>query len=1795
MNELKSIEKEFQRIKNQSNDEKNDLKICYKTVQDISNIINRINNISDKIVQKNKHKLIEIYQKERKSYINNIINLSYMYFMDEDSEIDYKLLVHDIQNSLFYEEIKNNYKLKEMEIKYIMLEAEENKDYNTALEKLKDIDELVFDLNLKNEINEDINNCQNAIANIKIKDIQNLLENNKFDDAINNFLDLLNNEKLFKYTYKKFLGTLENIIKIKLNDKINDIPEIKIYKDFITKNKDRIKGYMRYLYKLEKLEPYINFIKNEEKNEIKNDNIGISFIDKNQKEIERKDIDYYLDQIEKNIPEEELEEFDELREYIYKQISDYNNESKNNYINSKKWISDRNRYKGIINDINNIGKIYSYLNYINKDIKHYDIYTIQLISLLILTQKLPKKTKGIFCKINTGEGKSTIIQFFAAYKVLSGHKVDIVSSSTVLAERDGEKDKEKVLFYKQLGISVGVLKNKIKPYSCDIIYGDSTSFCADILQDEYEFKHWRNDRGFDIIIIDEVDNMCIDNLSSKTQLTKRFSGYQSLYTFYYIIILCFNFVADELKLISDPEVIKNNREKIKKKILQKLKDMPIDLESGLNNELDVMAAVEKYLIETKNSRNVQYKEKKSSSSKSTGVSSLDNNKEENNQNIKNKKIEKLLTEDGKIFEMDGKNLAGILFPNCLKEEIEKHIENWIDSVITAFTMVENIDYRIIKSGNYRKIVPIDFVNTGVTQLNMVWHDALHQALQIINDIEIFPENLNTNFLYMITFFQKYNELYGLTGTIGTKTNQITLQDLYKVKIYFIPPNIKSKLIKRNEYVFTNEMQWEKKIINEIKEILEENRSVLLICRSIKEGQYFLKIIKENDIKNIKLYFTEDDEESMEEYLKPKYVIIATNLAGRGTDIKLTKELKNSGGLHVIVSFLPLNQRIEEQNYGRAGRNGQKGSYSLIFTYLADKNNPLLTVESIKKKRENDEKEKFRCFKEYDEIKMKNEISLFKDYTKFRFILHKNGDKFIMEDNEYYWGLILNSDLSFNEKKYRLEKLKENEKSIINPLMKIKYFVSQDNIEKFQKEDEILFEKEKFYSWPLKMQYAALLSENKEIEKARQYYEEVIENLKDYQYDIQNQTVIHLLIFKSLQKNEKFDLKKYRTKIDLQNERKKKFIQAIIDINNNNLEILRDYDNLEENEVSYIERADTININNICQKLNLDKEKNLEEIKDLQNFSLEFGIEKFDKLRIVKRPNFWKNYVVLTIGVVEVVMCGVLCVVGTFTGQVKIIDFGLFLITQGFNDIVESFQAAINGKEMNLLKWGGKKLIEYTKGIIKIAIGSSSFTGSIGSSLTNMVKDEIISITKNYAIEKASEFAYNQLLTKGRNKLLDLCNNFIGKPILNKIISKSSKKIKYIVIDLVHEQKLFKEYIIEKTNKMFEYFKTYSTALNKIRKTFDSVKKEKSMAWKAIQIIIDSIFLFKDLYPSFKEIGKKILNKDEGFIYDSVSEYKIFDGSLRSLIEIEYQTDEDNSSDNINEICKELIKYNVISKSGKFDLEQINNESLEQIISLEINEEFKSITVSNKKFMESSDIILDFDNQMKSNYIKYLQKKSGAFGKSNIENYKKDLSEELTKTVFKNVKFIFDELMKILVNKVKEKIREYQEKKRLKEELKKKTEEIDKRDNLFKKWKEKQNNNNDKIKEKQEDKQKEKKTNIYKNKNTNFNKNNEKKVQEKLNIKPIIITKEEQNRKDIKEKQIEIKSNVDNNINNKISENNNINIKNNNEDEFSSYMLDGDSEEEDMIYRIEYWDKKIREEDEENKRITSNNLNENNNN
>lgn len=183
--------------------------------------------------------------------------MTFMNDEDDEIEIDYKSLLFNIKNSSFYQECKNYYKLKEMEIRYIMIEAEENNDYSSALTKLKEMEKIVFDYNLNVKIKNYIEDCQIEIANNEKKEIKKLLEKQEFDEAIKHFQKLLNNKNFFKFTYKEYLNTLEYIIKIKIIDETKEIPEIQIYKDFLSKNKEIINNLTRYSKQLNIFESII--------------------------------------------------------------------------------------------------------------------------------------------------------------------------------------------------------------------------------------------------------------------------------------------------------------------------------------------------------------------------------------------------------------------------------------------------------------------------------------------------------------------------------------------------------------------------------------------------------------------------------------------------------------------------------------------------------------------------------------------------------------------------------------------------------------------------------------------------------------------------------------------------------------------------------------------------------------------------------------------------------------------------------------------------------------------------------------------------------------------------------------------------------------------------------------------------------------------------------------------------------------------------------------------------------------------------------------------------------------------------------------------------------------------------------------------------------------------------------------------------------------------------------------------------------------------------------------------------
>ena len=196
------------------------------------------------------------------------------------------------------------------------------------------------------------------------------------------------------------------------------------------------------------------------------------------------------------------------------------------------------------------------------------------------------------------------------------------------------------------------------------------------------------------------------------------------------------------------------------------------------------------------------------------------------------------------------------------------------------------------------------------------------------------ESLRAVFISNKRFFKQYGKgLYGLSGTLGSPSSCKLLQDVYNVHTVQIPINIPKRYTQHKCRVALNQEGWCKEIYNEI----EEHRCVqpiLVICENIKrlhnlENYLTLHFKKETIIHYAREYDDVETHFKNRNGAFPNDIILATNKGGRGTDIKIN-ETKVPLGLHVIVTFLPRNTRIEEQAFGRAARKGQAGSGCLVL-------------------------------------------------------------------------------------------------------------------------------------------------------------------------------------------------------------------------------------------------------------------------------------------------------------------------------------------------------------------------------------------------------------------------------------------------------------------------------------------------------------------------------------------------------------------------------------------------------------------------------------------------------------------------------------------------------------------------------------------------------------------------------------------------------------------------------------------------------------------------------------------------
>ena len=194
MEELISIDTKYKEIVEKR--KLKDIKICYTNIEDINDLINKLNLLNDPIIDSKKNDLIEIYKKEKKMNINYIIDLSYLYFMNNiDSGNDYSSVLTDIQNSSFYSNYKNNLKIQKMEFYYLIEELEKTKDYANILIKIIEFSKNVFDLELKDEVEELIKEVEIKKINHEKNELKKLLHLEEFGKVKIKYENLLKNYK----------------------------------------------------------------------------------------------------------------------------------------------------------------------------------------------------------------------------------------------------------------------------------------------------------------------------------------------------------------------------------------------------------------------------------------------------------------------------------------------------------------------------------------------------------------------------------------------------------------------------------------------------------------------------------------------------------------------------------------------------------------------------------------------------------------------------------------------------------------------------------------------------------------------------------------------------------------------------------------------------------------------------------------------------------------------------------------------------------------------------------------------------------------------------------------------------------------------------------------------------------------------------------------------------------------------------------------------------------------------------------------------------------------------------------------------------------------------------------------------------------------------------------------------------------------------------------------------------------------------------------------------------------------
>ena len=572
---------------------------------------------------------------------------------------------------------------------------------------------------------------------------------------------------------------------------------------------------------------------------------------------------------------------------------------------------------------------------------HYDV---QLIGGVVLHQ-------GKISEMATGEGKTLVATLPAYLNALSGRGVHIVTVNDYLAKRDAEWNAPIFQFH---GLEVDCIdkhdsnsSERIRAYNADITYGTNNEFGFDYLRDNMvREKSELVQRKHNFAMVDEVDSVLIDEARTpliisgpipkgdvheffdlKPRIQKLFDLQKKMVT---------NYLSEAKKLISEGKeeegglslfrayrglpkykpLIKYLSEIGTKAIMQKTENIYLQDNSKLMPEADEPLY---FTIEEK-SNSIQLTEK--------GTDTITSSGDDKNFfivpdiGVEIDKIEKL----DKPIEEIAKEKEKLIQDFSVKT---KRIHS-INQLLKAYSLFEK-DQEYVVMDSKVKIVD---EQTGRIMEGRRYSDGLHQAIEAKENVKIEDASQTYATITLQNYFRMYNKLSGMTGTAETEAGEFW--EIYNLDCVVIPTNRDIARSDMEDKIYKTLKAKFSAVIDEIIELKNNGRPILVGTTSVEISELLGRMLNmkkiPHQVLNAKQHAKEAD--IVAEAGKPGTVTIATNMAGRGTDIKLTDKSKESGGLAIIGTERHESRRVDRQLRGRSGRQGDVGS-SQFFVSLED--------------------------------------------------------------------------------------------------------------------------------------------------------------------------------------------------------------------------------------------------------------------------------------------------------------------------------------------------------------------------------------------------------------------------------------------------------------------------------------------------------------------------------------------------------------------------------------------------------------------------------------------------------------------------------------------------------------------------------------------------------------------------------------------------------------------------------------------------------------------------------------------